>query len=527
MIGKVRLYDYRCFRREAPATLEFSNGFTSFIGPNNSGKSALIRFPYEMRSVISAIADYMTQSSWTNLQNQMGWSVSPGLYEEAEILCDRRLPQCSIEFEPSLDEEESGLSLAKMRVEFNESATLYRVSFFDGKANEMLPVGQGASFTDDRLTIGAFAYSVGPLRKFLHFLRNVQYIGPFRNAINEGAGAHFDVYIGTSFIAQWNQWKTGPNKSQNKAVQEVTEDIRRLIGANSLEITATADGKSLQVVVDRRPHKLQELGAGFSQMVLILANSLIKKPSMIIIDEPELHLHPSLQAELLTTLANYSKHGVMFATHSIGLARQAADQCFTVQRWNEGSTVRPYRRTPHLAEFLGSLGIAGLQELGWNTILLVEGVNDVRTAQAFLRLYGKDHNTVVLPLGGDAMANGKRDDELSEVNRLAGTDGKVFALVDSERKVAGGPPLKARKGFIDSCDKLKITLCVTERRAIENYVTQQSLDQAFAPSQYQALQPYAEPGVNFWGKGESWRAAKHMTKADLAATDVGKFFESM
>jgi hypothetical protein len=147
--------------------------------------------------------------------------------------------------------------------------------------------------------------------------------------------------------------------------------------------------------------------------------------------------------------------------------------------------------------------------------------------QALLRAYGKDHRTVVLPLGGDAMANGKRDDELSEVQRLAGLDGKVFALVDSERKVAGGAPLKARQRFSDSCDKLKVKVCVTERRAIENYLTQQSLDAAFAPDLYKALEPYDEPGAGFWGKGESWRAAKHMTTAELAATDLGRFFESM
>ncbi|MGM9514561.1 ATP-dependent nuclease [Roseateles sp. DB2] len=527
MTGKVRLYDYRCFRREAPATLEFSKGFTSFVGPNNSGKSALIRFPYEMRGVIVGIADQMAQGTWTGLAHQMGWNVNHGLYEPAEILCERRYPECSIDFEPTLNEGEKVLSVAKMRVIFDQTASFYRVALFDSDGSELPPLNQRTSHTDNRLTVGNTVYAVGPIRKFLQFLREIQYVGPFRNAINEGAGTHFDAYIGTGFIAQWNQWKTGPNRSQNRASQEVTEDVKRLIGAGSLDISATADGKSLQVVVDGRPHKLQELGAGFSQMVLILANALIKKPSMIVIDEPELHLHPSLQSEFLTTLANYSAHGVMFATHSIGLARQAADQCFTVQRQGHGSTVRPYQRTPQLAEFLGSLGIAGLQELGWNTILLVEGVNDVRTAQALLRLYDKDHCTVVLPLGGDAMANGRRDEELSEVKRLAGPDGKVFALVDSERKEAGGPALKARQRFSDSCDMLEINVCITERRAIENYLTQQSLDAAFAPDRYKALDPYAEQGVAFWGKGESWRAAKHMTKAELAATDLGKFFESM
>ncbi len=527
MIGKVRLHDYRCFRREAPATLEFTSGFTSFIGPNNSGKSALIRFPYEMRSVISNIADRLSQHGLANLTSQMGWDVSHGSYEQAEILCERQHPSCSIDFEPALIDEDPVLSVARMRVDFDATTCFFRVSLFDRDGAEMKPLAHAAEEVVDQLTFNGSVYSLTPLRRFLEFLRQIQYVGPFRNAINEGAGTHFDAHIGTGFISQWNQWKTGHNRNQNRDIQQVTEDVRRLIGAASLEISATADGKSLQIVLDGRPHKLQELGAGLSQMIVILANAVIKKPSMIVIDEPELHLHPSLQNEFLTTLANYSRNGVMFATHSIGLARQAADQCFTVQRQGHGSTVRAYRRTPHLAEFLGSLGIAGLQELGWNRLLLVEGVNDVRTVQAFLRLYNKGHCTVVLPLGGDAMANGKRDEELAEVKRLAGPDGKVFALVDSERQIAGGPPLRARPQFAASCERLGIKVCVTERRAIENYLTQHSLDSTFDPGQYLALEPYAQPGERFWGKTESWRAAMRMTKEELAQTDLGSFFESI
>lgn len=370
-------------------------------------------------------------------------------------------------------------------------------------------------------------FSVAPLYDFLVFLRDIQYIGPFRNAINEGAAAYFDVQVGTSFISQWNQWKTGAHRAHNRAIEVVTEDVRRLIDAERLEISATADGKSLQVVVDRRPHKLQEVGSGFTQMVLILANALVKKPTLIVIDEPELHLHPSLQTEFLTTLATYSKHGVMFATHSIGLARQAADRCFTVQRTGDRSVVRPYERTAHLAEFLGSLGIAGLQELGWDKILLVEGVNDVRTAQTFLSLYGKERSTVVLPLGGDAMARGGRVDELSEVLRLAGNDGKVFALVDSERDAESAPPIKVRQDFAKVCRDLEIPLCVTQRRAIENYVTQTSLDEAFAPGRYRELGHFEKPGETFCGKSDAWRAAKRMTVEDLNATDIGKFLQSL
>lgn len=524
MNGKVRLHDYRCFKREQPVTLEFRNGFTSFIGPNNSGKSALIRFPYEIRGVIEVLLNCFDASTFGNFNNQLGWNLAGGFYEQGEIVCERSRADCSIDFEPEFASVRPGDAISRLALSFSDDGRFFTCEFFAGKSEPLYKSEMAGYVTGGVQMKSGKVYSVEALRKFLQDLRDVQFIGPFRNAINEGGGTYFDVQVGTGFIAQWDLWKTGSNRSHSRAIEAVTGDVRRLIGADRLEITATTDKKSLQVFIDGRPHKLQEVGAGFTQLVMILANALVKRPSWIIIDEPELHLHPSLQAEFLTTLAAYSKRGVIFATHSIGLARQAADRCFTVQRKADRSVVRPYERTPHLAEFLGSLGIAGLQDLGWNTILLVEGVFDVRTVQAFLALYGKDRSTVVLPLGGDAMAQGGRADELTEVMRLAGADGRVFALVDSERVDEGEQPANVRVGFMNVCKGLGIRLHVTERRAIENYVTQQALDEAFKPGQYTELGPYEKPGQSFCGKGDAWRAARCMTVDELNASDLGKFF---
>ena len=530
MLGKVRLYDYRCFLRDSPAELEIHEGFTSFVGPNNAGKSALIRFPYEMRSVLTQLTNALSQQYWQGLLGEMSWNVAAGLYERAEIVSERNDPQCKIEIEPAFQTPMNGDAVARIQLEFQNDGSTFHCKFFNrnfvqigGENSPALAKLEG----DFLSTNDGVRFSVAPVKQFLAVLTSIQYIGPFRNAINEGAGAHFDMQVGTGFITQWNGWKTGPSRKENRAILRVTDDVRRLVGAETLDIAAAVDGKSLQVTLDSRPHKLAELGSGFAQMVLILANALVRKPSLIIIDEPELHLHPSLQTEFLTTLASYSEYGIIFATHSIGLARQAADRCFTVRRVGQESRVRPYERTPHLGEFLGSLGIAGLQELGWDTVLLVEGVKDVRTTQALLRHYGKDRRTVVVPLGGDAMANGNTADELAEVVRLAGADGKIAALVDSERDAADGEAIKARRGFAAICEQFKIAYCVTQRRALENYITQNALNEAFGAGKYSALNPYDRPSNPFWGKGETWRAAKVMTREELADTDVGQFLEKL
>ncbi|TMB64236.1 MAG: hypothetical protein E6J43_13770 [Chloroflexi bacterium] len=147
-------------------------------------------------------------------------------------------------------------------------------------------------------------------------------------------------------------------------------------------------------------YKLPEIGSGITQFILVLANAAIQEPFLILIDEPELNLHPSLQLDFLTTLGSYASGGVLYSTHSIGLARAVADRIYSVRKISEGhSHVSIYEETPALSEFLGELNYSGYKELGFDPVLLVEGTSEVKTIQQFLRLFKTDHEIVLLPRG--------------------------------------------------------------------------------------------------------------------------------
>ena len=527
MFGQIRLHDYRCFQREFPATLTIVKGFTSFIGPNNAGKSALIRSLYELRSAIRQLQSLPLNPM--HLVNQrFQFELAPPLTDRAEIISDRPDSRGAVEL--IVPAQDGQLTLERAKLEFSADGNNLIWQLFGPDALQL--TGDGPAQTKIVGTEnGAIVLGDGrrlqtvQMMSLIDVVTRVQFIGAFRNAINEGSAGHYDIQVGTGFIGQWHSWKTGGHKAQNRAIQQITEDVRRLVGARTLEITASVELKTLQVIVDGRPHKLSELGSGISQLIVVLGNALIARPSFIAIDEPETHLHPSLQADFLTSLAKYAEHGILFSTHSIGLARSNADRCFSVQATEKGSLVRPFERTPRYAEFLGSLGIAALQDLGWNRILLVEGPTDVRTFQHLLRLYKKDRQTVILPLGGASMINGKIGTELAEILRF-GCD--VFAIVDSERESATAKPLKSRTDFAELCNKLGIQCCVTERRATENYLSQRALNAAFRGTHLE-LGPFDEPGSNgeFWGKSENWRVAQAVSKDELDGTDVGRFLESI
>ena len=307
--------------------------------------------------------------------------------------------------------------------------------------------------------------------------------------------------------------------------QQVTSDLEHIFEFGRLEINAAASGKTLRVVIDGQPYRLEELGAGLAQFIIVLASAAIRKPPLILIDEPELNLHPSLQIDFLTSLASYAREGIIFATHSVGLARTTAEQIYSFRKEAGHAIVKPFERLTNYAEFVGELSFSTFKDLGHDCVLLVEGVTDVKTIQQFLRQLHKDHKVVIVPLGGDALAAGNAEHELAELTRLSG---RVFALVDSERDRADAPPIEARIRFARVCNQVGITPCLTEMRAIENYLSDAAIKEVLGP-EFKALAPYERLGdaARSWSKDKNWRIARAMSFEEIETTDVGAFLKAI
>jgi energy-coupling factor transporter ATP-binding protein EcfA2 len=279
-------------------------------------------------------------------------------------------------------------------------------------------------------------------------------------------------------------------------------------------------------MIDGKTYKQSEIGSGLIQFFLVLVNAAVRSPSYILIDEPELNLHPSLQVDFLTTLASYAEDGVLFATHNLGLARAVSDRVYSVRKvGRDGREVRDFAGTKDLAAFLGEVGFNAYQDLGFETVLLVEGPKDVTCVQQLLRHYQKEHQVVLLHLGGSSTINAGCATQLDEITRISP---KLRALIDSERTQAGEPLAADRQSFVEVCSKLNIRCHVLERRAIENYLPEHAI-RAVKSVKYRALGHYellknVDPA---WRKEENWKIARLMTKDDLRGTDLGAFLEEL
>lgn len=537
---RLTVKNYRCFTEANPLVIEFNEGFTALVGPNNSGKSSFLKMFYEFKNLWQILTQ---EQAMLNLVNGESQSVSYlETSDDTEIFSNFNNRPLSIGFDqfgfsrqPNTSPQPFPLLKSEFIAEKNDPRSWKgRFKYIDGP-NECDLIWKNknrSQFIDNTLRLNPSEhqkppqhFEFFPIFESLRLLNNVLYIPPFRNLINEGSGQYYGQHVGTSFVIQWKAKKTGNDKEGNRTIGRVTEDVKHIFNFENLEINASHDEKTLALMVDNNPFKLKELGSGISQFIYVLGTAAFVKPSFILIDEPENNLHPSLQIDFLTSLASYASKGIVFSTHSIGLARSISDKIYSFTRKKASPSIKKdfTQESGEYAEFLGEMSFSAYHVLGFDKILLVEGVTEVRTFQQFLRKLKKDHEIVILPLGGDQLINGKTAQELGELKRLSSN---IAVIIDSERSGVNEDISKDRRDFKDICEKLEIKILVSQKRATENYLSEPAI-QKVKGTKYKALGEFQKLNeADFpWSKSENWKIAREMELEDLKGTDIFDFLE--
>ncbi len=512
--------NYRCFSDQKPLKITLENGLIAFIGPNNSGKTSVLKFFYEFRQHFMSALNF--HDNPIKLPNRLNGIELNGVIDRNEIFHDlnRRELEINLVFKDIKSENKDFINSLSFVLDRNR---IYDTTIYYGIDGERI-VGNLQNLGNGNLIKqpeGKKLYSAA-LENALKILTNSIYIGAFRNAISESNGNYYGLNIGTAFVSAWSAWKSGNNRDSGTKTQKVIEDIRRIFGFERLDVDASDDKKCLKIFINGKPYGLNEVGGGLAQFIIVLGNVALSNPSFVFIDEPELNLHPSLQLDFLTSIASYTSHGVIFSTHSVGLARSGADKIYSVKKEKGESIVKLFDQQSNLVELLGEMSFSTYQEIGLESILLVEGKTDIKVQQQLLRLLGKEHKVLIISLDGERMINASRIDELKELQRITKN---IFILIDSEKEDRAQPVLERISKFEIACRESGFNILIMERRAIENYFTSESIQNEKQSNKYKALGYYEKlSNLEFgWSKSDNWRIARFMTLDELKLTDVGKF----
>lgn len=357
---EITIKNYRCFPDSKPAKIILQKGFTSYVGVNNSGKSTLLKFFYEFRNLFKLLSKPNHELIGSLLGFQQSFDSAPSISDIEEYFCNLNNRNIEIQIQDLEATRNDPLIPIRINLTVIRGTSTWYIKLFS--INEQLSFGKTELFFKDTIVFSNTTpqtpkAELSGVFQVFKALSETLYIGPFRNAINVVAeGNYYDIQVGKNFIQSWRNWKTGNLKIQNEAIIRLTDGIKHIFDYDDLEINPSEDSNTLKVFINGKSYKLSELGSGITQFILVLANASIKRPSYILIDEPELNLHPSLQLDFLTTLGSYASEGVIFATHSIGLARASAERIYSVRKVTDGeSEISDLEATPRFSELLGEL----------------------------------------------------------------------------------------------------------------------------------------------------------------------------
>jgi len=511
--------NYRTFSAGHPLKFTVEDGVTAIVGPNNSGKSFVLKSFYELRPFYQSLIDpnrLLNIMKGDELKTSFFGPAHPG-----EVFHE-------FNNEPIKFALQKGSKKFVFDI-FRNPPRIVQGNLYIGE-EEIGPHLRGHKLDGEK---SLFQTSTGreiDVTEFLNFFRsstNSIYIPAFRNAVNIGASnSYYDIDIGEAFIQNLHGLSANDDPSVRRSFLDVQEDLRNLFGYKTFEIKESTGQRKIFLAINGSSRLLSDLGAGITQFILVFVQAAVKNPDFILIDEPELNLHPKLQIDFVNRLLKYTKRGMIFATHNLGLAHATAERIYTTYKVGDDkeSVIIPFEETPKFAEFLGELNFSNFVNFGFKKVLLVEGTTDVKVFSIFLRKLRKYRDVLVLPRGGESLINENTAQELSELKRL-GKEVKIIGWVDSEKKSQTGKVKASRTGFQKECKKIGIKIIISDRRSIENYFPKTSV-QKVNPKAKQ-LKPYDTVPKGVWRKGENWKMAQEINLEDLKDTDLYKFLKKI
>lgn len=264
-------------------------------------------------------------------------------------------------------------------------------------------------------------------------------------------------------------------------------------------------------------------GLGLQDLLFILYFSLEPKTSIVLIEEPENHLHPELQRRLLQFLKEETPKDKQFflSTHSnIFLDNTYVDRIFHTSIVEDKLLLDD---ATSRTKIMNDLGYSVIDNLTSDIVIIVEGVNDKKVLTEFFRkmgLYGK-YNIKFWLLGGDLM-------EHVDLESFA-DNYKIVTLL-------GNDPKSDRKEFLKQCKKLKIPVTTLERYSMENYFPLEVYRDSFNSTISNKIQ-FLDETKPIWSqlggikkqdiKKGSEKFAKKTNFEDIEKTDLGKFLKKV
>ncbi|WP_188051426.1 AAA family ATPase [Flavobacterium sp. GP15] len=307
MIEKITFQGYKGFKNMNELHIK---PMTVLIGKNSSGKSAIAKLPTIIEESLS------TTSKNPILHTIKGIELGA---EFRDLLYARNI-QGELQFKIENSENESiTIQINNDPINNSPIITKWQYSTSDGNVTEI-----DSSKIKDTVFEGILPTSMADLKTKFKFETN--YLGPFR--LNPPR--NFYLHGTTEFKRIGNKGENAYQilansfNNDDDLVKEVGEWYFTNFDGWRLKVVKNEPYYEVKIVKDNFGSESEvnivDVGQGMSQALPIIVKAYMKSnPSLVIIEQPELHLHPAAHgnlAELLVTSIKETKNRFLIETHS-------------------------------------------------------------------------------------------------------------------------------------------------------------------------------------------------------------------
>lgn len=334
-IKKITIKNFRLFSAEkdfeidgisAPDTINEGSGLNVFVGENGSGKTALLE------AFALPILEYKTESFSIDDLNDIGKKVEINVYSHDEFEVSGTMPNGSFKakgfsFEAGIRSRESKAYLSSIVVSDQKFIKTDPSKPKDGSPDLRVNVNnpfKGKRFGENDVL-------------FLDKNRLFQTkSGNFNTTRFDRLMEDFNFqYLKGAAITNLNEdldEKVKKDKVENNFLVEAIKKFQEISG-HQIKLDFLDNHKPFKdafFAVRRDNHQqisINNLGSGYEMIFSLLYSFFLAQQSgkqlIVLIDEPELHLHPTLQEKFIEFLLEFSKSAQIFITsHSPLLVKQ-------------------------------------------------------------------------------------------------------------------------------------------------------------------------------------------------------------
>ncbi|MBN1868866.1 AAA family ATPase [Candidatus Sumerlaeota bacterium] len=216
-------------------------------------------------------------------------------------------------------------------------------------------------------------------------------------------------------------------------------------------------------------------GSGFQQFIYLLGFILLREPQIILLDEPDVHLHGSLQKTLLKELRCLVDQGkqVLFATHSPDLIMQMEPENVLSLENGEPRPLSVAFDKYDVLNRMGSLDIAEIPKVqAYRRVLVVEDKSDLDFVALFCgKILGQsvwqriEQRLAVCFAKGNPCTQSmiRLREQIQQMLQISGEPLKMFVVADRDYH----PDLEYLYRFVE---EPHLQWHIWERAEVENYL---------------------------------------------------------